>query len=697
MGALVLAAAAPARASATRTFHQSSAKDFEEGEATGSMIQPTGEVVPGMKATAVEAPGAFSWCSALSRDGSVAYFGGGDEGKIYAVETRPGKAPEKARLVATLDAPWVTALAVRADGSLLAGTTPGGKIFTVEPRSGTVRPFATVAAEHVWAIVYDDKSGTAWVGTGAPGKIFAVDAKGKARAIWDSRDTHVVSLARDDANHLYAGTSEEAILYRVGTDGRGEAVQDFEAEEVRAVVRAGDAVTIAVNDFDKAAPLGLGPPAAKGTKIVISAGGTPSSAGTLPRPGARKAKAALYRLERDGRLEQIFAIPDGYFTALSVDEKTGDVYASTGTQGRVYRVRPDRTAGLAIDLPERQALTLVPTRVGGELGFLVGTGDVGGVYRARPAAADSTYLSKVFDAEARAQWGVLRWRGTKGLSIETRSGVTAKPDESWSAFRKLEDVRGSFDGGAGQVGSPVARYVQYRVTLASGDARLADLSLAYLPMNQRARVTEFATSDGSAAGGMPPAPGMAVVRSHSSLLKLRWKVENPDGDELDYRLSFREQNEAVWRPLGGPDALLKPEYDWNTEGVPDGTYVVRIVTSDERAQPRERALDSTFVSPPVLVDNRKPEVAGLAAKYPFVSGRARDTASPITQIEMAVDGAEWHEVAPADGICDDLVESFTVKLPALTPGPHDVTVRAWDSADNVGAASISVQGSTKGP
>jgi hypothetical protein len=698
LGALVLAAAAPARAAATRTFHQSSAKDFEEGEATGSMIQPTGEVVPGMKATSVEAPGAFSWCSALSRDGSVAYFGGGDDGKIYAVETKPGKAPEKARLVATLEAPWVTALAVRADGSLLAGTTPGGKIFTVDPRSGAVRPFATVAAEHVWAIVYDDKSGTAWVGAGAPGKIFAVDAKGKSRALWDSRDKHVVSLARDDANHLLAGTSEEAILYRVGTDGRGEAVQDFEAEEVRAVARVGDAVTIAVNDFDKTtAPLGLGPPAAKGTKVVISAGGTPSSAGTLPRPGARKARAALYRLESDGRLEQIFSIPDGYFTALSVDEKTGDVYAATGTQGRVYRVRPDRTAGLAIDLPERQALTLVPTRAGGELGFLVGTGDVGGVYRARPAAGASTYLSKVFDAEARARWGVLRWRGTKGLSIETRSGVTSKPDEGWSAFQKLEDLRGSFDGGAGQVGSPAARYVQYRVTLAGGDARLAELSLAYLPMNQRARVTEFTTSDGSATGGVPPGPGMAVVRAHSNVLKLRWKVENPDGDELDYRLSFREQNEAAWRPLGGPDALLKPEFDWNTEGLPDGTYVIRIVTSDERAQPRERALDSMFLSPPVLVDNRKPEVAGLAAKFPFVSGRARDTASPITQIEMAVDGAEWHEVAPADGICDDLVESFTVKLPALTPGPHDVTVRAWDSSDNVGAASISVQGSTKSP
>ncbi|HEV3031966.1 MAG TPA: hypothetical protein VG319_10025 [Polyangia bacterium] len=688
-----LAAAAPARANATRTFRQATAKDFEEGEATGSMVQPTGEVVPGMKATAVEAPGAFTWCSAQSRDGRVAYFGGGDEGKIYAVDTQrgssDGKASEKARLVATLEAPWVTALAVRLDGVLLAGTTPGGRIFSVDPRSGAVKEFAKVAAEHVWAIVYDDKSATAYVGTGAPGKIFAVDNKGKTRALWDSRDKHVVSLVRDDANHLLAGTSEEAILYRVGTDGHAEAVQDFEATEVRAVARSGDAITIAVNDFDKTTPpLPFGPPAAKGTKVVISAGGTPSSAGTLPRPGAQKAKAALYRLERDGRLEQIFAIADGYFTSLAVDDATGDVYAATGTQGRVYRVRPDRTAGLAIDLPERQALTLL--RAGG--GFLVGTGDVGAIYRARAAAADEAiYLSKVFDAETRARWGLLRWQGGKGLTIETRSGVTSKPDEGWSAFQKLQDVRGSFEGGAGQVASPASRYVQYRVTLAGAEARLGELTLAYLAQNQRARVTEFTTTDGSAASGTPPAPGTPVVHAHATVLKLRWKLENLDGDELDYRLAFREQNEAVWRPLGGPDALLKPEYDWNTEGLPDGTYVVRIVTSDERAQPRERVLDSTYLSPPVLVDNRKPEVAGLAAKYPFVSGRARDDASPITQIEMAVDGAEWHEVAPADGICDDLVESFTVKLPSLAPGPHDVTVRAWDSADNVGAASITVR------
>jgi len=123
--------------------------------------------------------------------------------------------------------------------------------------------------------------------------------------------------------------------------------------------------------------------------------------------------------------------------------------------------------------------------------------------------------------------------------------------------------------------------------------------------------------------------------------------------------------------------------------------VVRVVASDERSEPRDRALDAALDSAPILVDNRKPEVAGLVAKYPFVSGRAHDDQSPLTSLEYAIDGGEWQLLSPADGICDDLVESFTVKLPVLSPGPHAVAVRAWDSADNVGAASVTVRVGSK--
>jgi outer membrane protein assembly factor BamB len=691
---LALSVSFSATAAPSRTFRQATAKDFEEGEATGSLILPSGEVMPGMKTSPIAIDSAFVWCATKSPDGKTAYFGTGDEGKIYAVEV-DGK-ETRGKKVATVEAAWVTALLARPDGTLLAASTPGGKIFSVDPKKGTSKLFATLPADHVWTLA-EGKGGLVYAGTGGPGKLFALETTGagagKPKPIWDSGDKHIVSLLVDDDRHLFVGTSEEAILYRVSTDGKAEALADFDAEEVRAIAKQGGALYVAVNDFDRAS--GATTPAAaaapKGTKVTVATSGSPSSAGALPRPGQRKAKAAVYKLDGEGRTEQIFSIGDGYFTALGFDGE-GRTYVGTGSEGRVYRIAPDRTAALAIDIPERQALALLRTANG----FLVGSGDVGGVYRAEPAAAkQATYLSRVLDADVRSRWGLLRWHGTHALAVESRSGNTAKPDATWSGYAALEKTRSTGDGGVGQVASPPARYVQYRVTFPAADARLGAVTLAYLPQNQRARITELTAGDGGGApapaGGLGTlAPPAAAARAHSAVIKLRWKVENPDGDELAYRLSFREENEAVWRPLGGPDALTKTDFDWNTEGLPDGTYVVRLSASDDRAQPRERALDTSFTSAPILVDNRKPEVVGLVARYPFVSGRARDDQSPLTALEFAVDGGEWQPLSTADGIADDLVEGFSVKLPALAPGPHAVTVRAWDSADNVGAAALTV-------
>jgi hypothetical protein len=701
-----LALAASAGAAVPKTFRQTSAKDFEEGEATASLILPDGAVVPGMKPSPIAVDAAFVWCGATSPNGRTAYFGTGDEGRIYAVDVEGNDT--RARLLATLDAAWVTALATRPDGTLIAGTTPGGRVFTIDPKSGAARPLATLGVDHVWALVVDAKTGVVYAGTGGPGKIFAIDPSGKSRELWASGDQHVVSLLQADATHLYAGTSDQAILFRVGLDGKAEALADFDAEEVRALGRFGGSLYAAVNDFERVGPTPtLAPAGPHGTKITVSPSGSPASAGSLPRPGQRKAKAALYRIDPDGRMEQVFSIGDGYLTSLAFDDQ-GRAFVGSGTEGRVFRVDANRDAALAIDLPERQALTLL--RAGKT--FLVGTGDVGGIYRVVAAASrQATYLSRVMDADFRARFGLLRWRGAHGLGVETRSGNTARPDPTWSAFAGLDRPRATADGGVGLVASPAARYVQYRVTFGAPDARLDAVTLAYLAQNQRARITELTVGDPAppASGAANPfgglslstslstslSSGAAPARAHSPVVKLRWKADNPDGDELDYRLTFRQEDEAVWRPLGGPDPLSKGEYDWNTEGLPDGNYVVRVVASDERSEARERVLEASFTSTPILVDNRKPEVVGLVAKYPFVSGRARDDQSPLTGLEYAIDGGDWQVLSVADGICDDLVEAFTLKLPPLPLGPHAVTVRAWDSADNVGAAAVTVTAAAK--
>ncbi|HXU81720.1 MAG TPA: hypothetical protein VN914_10015 [Polyangia bacterium] len=673
VGAALLVISTAALAGGTRSLRQTTAKDFEEGEATASMILPSGDVVPGMKTSRIPVDAAFVWSAALSPDGKTAYFGTGDQGRIFAVPMAgKGGSESPAKKLAEVDAAWVTSLAVRPDGTVLAGTTPGGRIFSINPQTGAAKLLAKLSAEHVWALVLE-KNGTLYAATGGPGKIFAIDAKGAVRTHWDSGDKQIVSLSDGGGGTLLAGTSTEAIVYRVRADGRGEALHDFEADEVRAVVRTGTSTYLAVNDFEKGGELSTptgGPSPAKGTRIT--AGGAPASVGGVPRPGQVKAKAAVYRLEDDGQIEQIFSLADGYFTSLLLGEG-GAVYAAAGTQGKLYRIALDRTATLAADLPERQALTMVRNPEG----FLVGTGDIAGVYRIRPAATgESTYLSKVFDAEVPARWGHLRWSGSKDLTFETRSGNTAKPDKTWSDWRKLEGPTHSGAEGEGRITSAGSRYLQYRLVLPAKGSILRETNVYYLPQNQRARVTDL-TAD--SAGG---------AKAHSSTLRLRWKTENPDGDDLIYRLWFRQENEAVWRPLGGPEPLTKTEYDWNTESVPDGRYVLRVWASDERVTPHDRALDFSYESPPFLVDNTKPKVADLQARPPMITGKVRDDASTISQIEYSIDGNEWRPAAPADGLLDQRAESFSLKLPTLSAGPHVVTVRAFDAADNIGSARV---------
>ena len=153
---------------------------------------------------------------------------------------------------------------------------------------------------------------------------------------------------------------------------------------------------------------------------------------------------------------------------------------------------------------------------------------------------------------------------------------------------------------------------------------LKEATLFYLPQNQRPRVTDVYLAE------PPAATSGAAARVHSSTLKLRWRVDNPDGDALVYRLGYRQESEAVWRQLGGPDALTKAEFDWNTDSVPDGLYLIRVWVTDERSNSSDRHWTAPRVRA-VLVDNTRPEVRDVTvqanSKPPVIVGRSRDNGS----------------------------------------------------------------------
>jgi hypothetical protein len=667
----------------TRSFRVTSYSDFDAGEAKGVLISSLGELTPGYATHRADLPDvAFVRCAVEAQDGTV-YLGTGDQGELWSYER--GKLRKVAKLP---DAVEITSLAVAADGSILVGSTPGGRIYSVR-RGGVVRELAKLDVDHVWALELDAGKRTLYVGTGSQGKLFAVDTQsGSSRLVWDSGQKHLRSLLRADDGALWVGTGDEAILYRVTPGGEARAVHDFDGEEIRALAHQGTTLYAVVNQFDKSS-------GNAGTKMTLPPPGSTSSS-SPSGGGPRKGKGAVYRIDADGRVDQLHALGDGYFTALQA-QSDGSVLAAAGTQGKVFLLKPDRTVFTIFDFPERQVLAIVWSAKN----RLLATGDAGGLYAVDAGPpSDASYVSKVFDADFQSRFGNLRWHGTGSLVFETRSGNTAKPDKTWSGWQKLSRATQLGDGGEARVSSPEGRYLQFRVAM---DRRgsLRDAQIYYLPQNQRPRVTEISVGDD---GGRPrgdsalaslgaPVPS-ASGRSRSPVLRLRWKTENPDGDELIYRLFFREESEANWKSLGGTERepLTKGEYDWNTEAVPDGNYVVRVVASDERANPRELATEHALTSQPFLIDNRRPEVVDLKVDYPTASGQARDSFSHIQDLAYSVDGGEWEVLRPKDGLLDDLTESFVIRLPAgLSPGTHTLAVRASDAADNLGASQVTFQ------
>jgi hypothetical protein len=294
----------------------------------------------------------------------------------------------------------------------------------------------------------------------------------------------------------------------------------------------------------------------------------------------------------------------------------------------------------------------------------------------------------VLDAKAVSKFGKLTWSSAGKVALETRSGNTAKPGVGWSEWQALGQV-GRIGGGndGGRIASPPGRYLQFRVALQDDAARVRRVTSYYVPQNQPTTVQDV-TVEVASKESLPTLKDLAA-KPRSPTLRVKWKIENADGDDTTYALEARRDGEANWRPIQtGKAPLTSTSWEWNTETYPDGWYRVRVTASDAAANSPDRALTSSQTTTMFAIDNTRPVIEGLAVSYPRAQARATDALSTIAEMAYSVDDGPWQLGTSADGLFDDLTEDLRIELPAqLARGAHTLAVRVADAAGNVGSTS----------
>ncbi len=663
LGVSVFAMTDTAEAVGTRTFDLSSIDDLSSGDLTGVAVDSRGNVRPGWNlGKTVVSDAQTAWSSVLLSDGSV-LIGTGNEGKIIRVN---GAAVEVA---ATTGQMAVSSMAVAWGGDVIAGSFPNGKLYKLPKGQGKA-----VAAkewgskiegvEYIWQLAFDEKSKSLYAATGPEGKVLRIDEQGKAQVHFDADDAHVVSLAIGPDGKVYCGTSGKAVLYRIDAPGRAVVVNDFDAEDVSNIAVYKDGTVWATaNKYG-------------GSWSLPGKGASGMPGPSAARPG-RAGEGVLYRFQK-GVAEEFMDSKKYHFTTLVLTED-GTPYVGAGAEGRVLTVNADHLERIVADTEEREVSSIM---MRGQKRYLVSSDPVVFHEIKGEGGQDAVWTSKVMDAGLPADFGMVQWRSSGSVEVETRSGNTQEPDSSWSAWSKPLTA-------PAKAGSPKGRYVQVRTRFAKDpQATFGELRLHFVTDNVRAVITSLnaegrAQRSGKLQQGLL-ASGAKIVKSTPNV-QVKWDIDNPDKDELRYRIHYRLDGQKEWRDALKPnDVFTRSDFDWDTTSLPEGLYRVRVEASDELVNPPDRVTKHALESGIVVVDNTAPLFKSVGINGRRLNGEVSDGLGPISRIEVALAGSDdWRPVFPSDGIFDEATEKFDADIAALVPaGSRIVGVRAWDVAGN---------------
>jgi hypothetical protein len=659
-----------AEAVGTRSFDLVTQDDFSTGaDLKGVAVDSLGHLRAGWNLGTLSLTGGSSVTSSLAlADGSV-LLGTGPSGKVLKVAG--GQVTEYADTKETAVVGLVT------DGKNVYAGTLKGKIHRLDGAGKTTEIATIPDDDHILALAWDQKKGGIYAATGPNGRLFFVKPGGGVDLVFDSDEPQLSSVAVADDGTVFAGSTGKGLVFKITGPGRASILFDCPGDEAKALAFHKGNLFVLANDLGDAPE----PPRRPG-------GASTGQAGPAPTPRIKVGKGALIRIDSEGRSEELFRRSDTHFVSLALDD-AGRPFVGTAAEGRVYTVDDNHTSSLVADTDERQIGAI---GVVGKTRYVVGS-DPAVFHEIRgTGGADATWTSKVLDAGLRASFGRLTWRADGNVELSMRSGNSGTPDSTWSDWSAALAA-------PGKTTTPPGRFVQLRARFAKdANAVVREIELPFVTDNMRAVVTSIdakpkgasstttstPSTSSSSGGALPSSGGEAPPRV--SGLRLTWRTDNPDGDSLRYRVQFRfEGPGGAWRDLTKPDDVLsKAELEWDTASLPEGTYRVRVEATDELANPPDRFTRHTFESGPILVDNTPPVFRGLTAQGRKIKADIVDGLGPIARVDFALDGrTEWRPLLPKDGVFDSPTEEVEVDLGAiLTPGSHLVAVRAFDRAGN---------------
>jgi WD40 repeat protein len=703
--AFLILATVSAEAGRVKVWHHHTPAQYDKARLSAAVISNEGAIRLSRQMQPLASLDAVHvWDVVEDRDGNL-YAATGDEGKVFKIT------PEgKTSVVFTGEDSQVLCLALSPDGSIYAGTGPNGRVVRIDPK-GAAKVLYASSESYVWSLAVDAKGEAVFAGTGPKGRIYKVTPDGKASVFYTTKQDHILSLAVGPDGMLYAGADKGGLVYRIDPHGKGFVIYSAPQAEVRTLRVTADGIYAGTSSpTRRRGPAGTtanagsssgGVPGSSATSLSAAkpeSGDTPkegTAAGgptTHPSGGREPARGdsagaptppsagenSLYRIGADGTVREIFRERALLMCHL---RQNGRIFIGTGMDGQLFEVNESsRERSEIARLDHGQILCLLARRDGT---IVVGTGDPGKLYVLQDKyTAKGSVVSEVLDAKLISKWGALRWTadtptGTS-LTFAVRSGNVAEPDDTWSEWSAEQT-----DPKQAIVAAPTARYLQYRVSLASTNPDttpvLNGLTIRYMTTNQAPEVTSLEVPDLD-----------AVNQENAKKIHFKWNATDANEDELTYSVYVKKDGWTSWVLLD--DNMEKKDFEWDATTTPSGVYHVKVVASDRKDNSDEDALTGEKTAGPFIVCHEPPKVtvkvSGIEGDQAVIEASATSPLVRIASASFSLNGKKWVNVFPSDGIFDSKNESFKFKTESLKPGAYVLVLKVRDAAANTGTADV---------